>query len=34
MYVFDIVENKSDVLITKKDNYTNLPVSFLLEDIM
>lgn len=30
----DIAENESNELITKKDNYTNLPVSFWLKDIM
>lgn len=34
MYEVDIVENESNELITKKDNYTNLPVSFWLKDIM
>ena len=34
MYEVNIVENENNVLITKIDSYTNLPVSFWLEDIM
>lgn len=34
MYKIDIAGNESNELITKKDNYTNLPVSFWLKDIM
>ena len=34
MYKVDLLDNESNMLITKTDIYTNLPVSFWLKDIL